>query len=109
MDVLIKELKEAGYDTYLAVVLDSTQFGVPQKRNRFFILACRFPNWWLQYPDSHSRLVGVGDALAGLPNVIANSGIEGLEYTDERSDYSDLMRNDVFWKRETFSKSYIKS
>ena len=107
VDVLIRELKEAGYDNYLAVVLDSTKFGVPQKRNRFFILACRYPNWWLQYPDSNSRIVGVGDALAGLPNVIANSGIEGREYTDENSKYSELMRNDFFWKRERFSKSYI--
>lgn len=107
VDVLINELKEAGYDNYLAVVLDSTKFGVPQKRNRFFILTCRFPNWWLQYPDSNCRVVGVGDALAGLPNVIANSGIEGLEYTDEKSKYSELMRNDVFWKREQLSKTHI--
>lgn len=107
VDVLINELKDAGYNNYLAVVLDSTKFGVPQKRNRFFILACRFPDWWLQYPDSNCRVVGVGDALAGLPNVIANSGVEGLEYTDEKSKYSELMRNDVFWKREQLSKTHI--
>ena len=107
VDILKKELKEAGYGNYLEVVLDSTKFGVPQKRNRFFILATRFPDWWLQAPDSNKRAVGVGDALAGLPNVIANSGVEGREYTDEQSDYERLMRNDAFWRREDLSKPYI--
>lgn len=109
VDVLKKELKDAGYGNYLEVVLDSTNFGVPQKRNRFFILACRYPDWWLQAPEQHRRSIGVGDALAGLPNVIANSGVEGTEYTNEHSDYESLMRNDVFWKREQLSKAKIKN
>ncbi len=107
VDVLKKELKEAGYGNYTEVVLDSTKFGVPQKRNRFFILACRFPDWWLLSPEQHRRPIGVGDALAGLPNVIANSGIEGKDYTDSHSDYERLMRDDVFWKREEMTKSQI--
>lgn len=105
VDVLKRELKDAGYENFIEVVLDSTKFGVPQKRNRFFILACRFPDWWLQAPEQHRRPIGVGDALAGLPNVIANSGIEGTEYTDSHSDYERLMRDDVFWKREGMAKS----
>lgn len=107
VDVLKKELREAGYGNYISVVLDATKFGVPQKRNRFFILACKHDSWWLQAPENHKRPVGVGDALAGLPNVIANSGIEGTEYTEETSEYELLMRNDAFWKRETLAKDYI--
>ena len=107
VDVLKKELKEAGYGNYVEVVLDSTNFGVPQKRKRFFILACKYADWWLQTPEQHRRPIGVGDALAGLPNVIANSGIEGKEYTEEDSDYAKLMRNDTFWKRENLSKTEI--
>lgn len=107
VDVLKKELKEAGYGNYVEVVLDSTNFGVPQKRNRFFILACRYEDWWLQSPEPHQKPIGVGDALAGLPNVIANSGIEGKEYTDNQSEYSKLMRDDAFWKRENLSKKEI--
>ena len=41
VDVLKKELAEAGYENYIEIVLDATQFGVPQKRNRYFILASR--------------------------------------------------------------------
>ena len=107
VDVLKKELREAGYRNYISVVLDATKFGVPQKRNRFFILACKHDSWWLQAPENYKRPVGVGDALAGLPNVIANSGIEGTEYTEETSEYELLMRNDAFWKRETLAKDYI--
>ena len=107
VDVLKKELKDAGYGNYVEVVLDSTKFGVPQKRNRFFILACRYEDWWLQTPEPYQKPIGVGDALAGLPNVIANSGIEGKEYTDDQSEYSKLMRDDAFWKRENLSKKEI--
>ena len=107
VDVLKKELKDAGYGNYVEIVLDSTKFGVPQKRNRFFILACRYEDWWLQTPEPYQKPIGVGDALAGLPNVIANSGIEGKEYTDDQSEYSKLMRDDAFWKRENLSKKEI--
>ena len=107
VDVLKKELKDAGYGNFIEVVLDSTKFGIPQKRNRFFILACRFPDWRLLPPEQQSLPISVGDALAGLPNVIANSGVEGTEYTDKHSAYERLMRDDVFWKRERLSKSQI--
>ena len=52
-------------------------------------------------------MVTVGEALAGLPNVIANSGIEGKQYTKEHSDYERLMRDDTFWHRESMETSDI--
>lgn len=107
VEILKKELCEAGYDNYIPVILDATMFGVPQKRNRFFILACRFPKWWLQAPSRYQKPISVGEALAELPNVIANSNIEGTSYSGTPSDYSILMRNDRFWKREPHSKGHI--
>lgn len=107
VDILKRELKDAGYGNYIEVILDATKFGVPQKRNRFFILACRYPNWWLQKPEQNQKTVGVEDALAGLPNVIANSGVEGVQYTNTHSDFANLMRDDKFWKRENFTKEKI--
>ena len=102
VDVLKKELTQAGYGNYIEVVLNSTHFGVPQRRNRFFILACRFPDWKLVCPKStHSVEVTVKEALAGLPNVIPNSGKEETAYIDTQSEFSELMRNDVFWRRGT--------
>lgn len=107
VEVLKKELCEAGYDNYLPVILDATMFGVPQKRNRFFIIACRFPKWWLQAPNQYQRPVNVGEALAELPNVIANSNIEGTEYIGAPSAYSKLMKDDCFWKRGNLTKKHI--
>ena len=102
VDVLKKELTQAGYGNYIEVVLNSTHFGVPQRRNRFFILACRFPDWKLVCPKAtHSVEVTVKEALAGLPNVIPNSGKEETAYIDTQSEFSELMRNDVFWRRGT--------
>ena len=108
VDILKKELKTAGYGNYIEVVLDSTKYGVPQKRNRFFILACRYPEWKLQPPKPDDRpLITVSQALAGLPNVIANSDMEGTQYTNEHSDFEQLMRDDTFWHRETMTSPEI--
>lgn len=107
VEVLKKELCEAGYENYLPVILDATMFGVPQKRNRFFILACRFPDWWLHAPSRFQHPVTVGEALSELPNVVANSNIEGTEYSGNPSEYSQLMRNDTFWRRKSLSKDRI--
>lgn len=108
VDILKRELRAAGYGNYIEVILDSTKYGVPQKRNRFFILACRFPEWRLQAPrPSDNPIVTVREALAGLPNVIANSNKEGKNYTAEQSDFEGLMRDDAFWHRENMSSPDI--
>lgn len=109
VDVLKRELLAAGYVNHYAITLDSTRFGVPQKRNRYFILACRIPGWKLDVPTPKLRAkkVTVADALAGLPNVIANSGVEGTEYTNETSEYVDLLRDNKFWRREEFPNDVI--
>ncbi len=105
VDVLKQELVEAGYGNYIEVVLDASQFGVPQKRNRFFILATRFKGWKLSAPSPKtSSFVTVKDAFAGLPNVIPNTGKEATRYTGKESNYSQLMKNASFWKREEVSE-----
>lgn len=107
VSILKEELKKAGYGNYMEVVLDATKFGVPQKRNRFFILACRYPRWWLNAPLPNNVSVTVKDALAGLPNVIANSNKAGKYYTEEETSYSRLMRDDNFWRREGMGTTAI--
>lgn len=108
VDVLKEELAAAGYGNHIEVVLNATQFGVPQRRNRFFILAAKNPEWLLTYPkQTHNKEVTVKEALAGLPNVIANSGKEGTHYTSEESEYTKILKDDVFWRREGFDNSKI--
>lgn len=106
VDVLKRELDEAGYGNYIEVVLNATQFGVPQRRNRYFILASRYPEMQLSIPESTTEIeVTVAEALAGLPNVIPNSGEEQTEYTDITSDYMRLMQDLAFWRRESFTNN----
>lgn len=103
IDVLKRELEEAGYINHVEVVLSAEQFGVPQKRKRYFVLACKNLNWNLTIPQSIiEKEVTVEEALAGLPNVIPNSGEEGKSYTDKSSEFSKKMQDLKFWHREDF-------
>ncbi len=104
VDVLKKELAEAGYTNFIEVVLDATKFGVPQKRNRFFILATRYNDWELSAPTpTVEKIVTVKDALCDLPNVEPNSNEDAKRYTRSHSEYSKLMKDLAFWNREGFS------
>jgi len=99
VDVLKKELVAAGYSNYVEVVRSASDFGVPQRRKRFFILASKDQNMKLAPPiPSFKKEVSVAEAFAGLPNVIPNSGMEGTDYTGQESDYSVLMKNNQFWR-----------
>ncbi len=100
VDVLKKELVEAGYRNYIEVVLDATKFGVPQKRKRYFILATRLGNIVLRRPTTGLiHAFTVGDAFADLPAVVPNSWVEGSSYNGKSNAYTQLMRNDTFWRR----------
>lgn len=101
VDMIRKELQEAGYANQLQVVLEADQFGVPQKRKRFFLLAARNPKWWLNSPiPEYGKTTTVAEAFAGLPNVIPNSNEEKTEYEGGDSAYSSKLKDDVFWKRQ---------
>lgn len=86
VDIIRKELKDAGYKNMIQVVLDATKFGVPQKRNRFFILATRFDDWWLSEPNQYRKAATVSDALVGLPNVVPNTDEEKTAHPINQGD-----------------------
>lgn len=102
VDVLKKELKDAGYENHIEVTLNAEDFGIPQRRKRYFILAARDPKCFLDYPkptEFHKR-VTVAEALADIPNVIANSGKARTQYLKSSSDFAEKMKDDKFWKIE---------
>ena len=101
VDNIEEDLEKVGYVNHKRFILNAAEFGVPQKRTRFFILATKNTDVKLTCPKpaNNNAVVTVQEALAGLPDVIPNSGIEGKQYTEEASDYETLMRDDVFWKR----------
>jgi len=50
---------------------------------------------------SGKKVVTVNEALCDIPNVIPNSGRERTTYLKTSSTFSELMRNDNFWKRNS--------
>lgn len=102
VDLLKNELKQAGYGNFIEVVLDATQYGVPQKRKRFFILAARDPKVILHRPETlATRINTVEDALEGLPPVEPNSWKEATDYLPVKGEFAKVMRDDAFWRRGT--------
>ena len=101
IDVLKYELKEARYENMVQVVLDASEFGVPQRRKRFFILATKDNNIKLSAPEATTdKIITVDEAFIDLLNVVPNSEKAKEKYGIRSSSYSELMRNDEFWKRE---------
>ena len=108
IDVLKQELVEAGYGNFIETKLMATDYGVPQKRQRYFILATRFKRWDLSVPTpTCEHPITVREALAGLPDVVANSGVAAEYYTSDDSEYSRLMRDLDFWNRQQFASDKL--
>ncbi len=106
VDQLFKELDESGYSNNISVVLNAQDYGVPQMRKRFFILATNDPNIKLKVPaPTKVTPFTVEEALCDLPDVVPSSGIDGTEYLEPSNDYTDLMKNDDFWKRSELKRS----
>lgn len=98
VDVLYRELEEAGYCNHKSFILDATKYGVPQKRSRFFVLATKNPNINLKAPtETTSVPVTVEQAFAGLKNVLPNTNKEQSEYNGIESEYTKLLKNNGFW------------
>ena len=99
VDVLKRELAAAGYENYIQVVLNAANYGVPQRRNRFFILASKNKTLKLSEPvPTHDREITVSEAFAGLPDVVPNTNRPMVEYDGEESLFSEKMRDNAFWK-----------
>ena len=103
VDVLKKELVEAGYSNYQQFIIDAEKYGVPQKRKRFFILASRNPADEISAPPpTTTKNVTVEDAFCDIPPVEANTWKENPDYLPgKHSKYTELMQDDAFWRRET--------
>lgn len=108
IDVLKRELVEAGYINYKEFVLDASKYGVPQRRHRFFILAAKDEKYTIEMPEETTeKEVTVEEAFADIPEVVANTWTENPIYNGHESEYSLLMKNDTFWKRETKEKKLL--
>lgn len=104
IDYLKRELVEAGYANYHEFILDASKYGVPQRRRRFFILATKNMNLDVtQEPVQTTPVqeVTVREAFADIPEVVANTWAENPVYIESKSKYTELMKDDKFWRRTT--------
>lgn len=105
VDILIKELEEAGYQNHRSFVLDSVDYGVPQRRKRFFVLASKDALELVPPLPNEFPITSVKDAFIDLPNVVANSGKQRRNYLKGTSKYAELMRDGKFWRREGYEEA----
>ena len=92
LEEVIKGFEKTGYTTS-HFVLNSADFGVPQKRNRLFIIA-NLHGVRVQKPKPTVRKYRtVFDAIADLPDVDNGNTTDSKEYnTDPTSPYAKMMR-----------------
>lgn len=108
LDVLKEELYDAGYVNFKQFILDADKYGVPQKRKRFFLLASRNIEDQLSAPEATTtKCVTVAEAFCDIPPVKANTWTENPTYLTAVSDYTKLMRDDSFWKRESQNQGLL--
>lgn len=102
IDILERELEDAGYINHERFILNAADYGVPQRRNRLFILAVKDSKIKLKAPaPSHRKNITVSEAFTGLPDVIPNTKAESRHYISGESEYASLMRNNDFWNTGT--------
>lgn len=90
-EILEKELQELGYTLLDVKVLNATNFGVPQQRNRVVFLAYRNDVNPLEYPEPEE-----------LPEVTVREALSGL-YNENEEDLSEFAHNRI--QGETLTKS----
>lgn len=111
VEEIYDDLAAAGYVFHVQTQLNAMEFGVPQSRERFFILASR-QKLNLKVPvGNKTKIVTVEEAIKNLPepnetvktlknkfeaNKKAEINKQKLLNTD--SEYTKLMRNNDFWK-----------
>jgi DNA (cytosine-5)-methyltransferase 1 len=96
---IMDELAANGYNYFIKTVLNSIDFGVPQYRNRFFLIATNDESLELRVPISHhDKPLTVRDAFLGLPEMEANDTTDYKSYTGEDNNFTKLLKKRSFWK-----------
>ena len=108
---LIEALGDAGYDVLMPYkVLNASAFGVPQSRERLFLMAARKDQVLPEYPMAAMDRVTVGDAIADLPDVnqyrtLENSDSIKLQWKTD-SKYARCLRGII---KDSSDYSYRRS
>lgn len=99
VDEICDQLSKAGYKYQVTTILNAADFGVPQIRKRFFLLAANNPNIDLRIPASkYGDKVTVDMAFQDLPEVLPNEVIDTVDYLPQENEYVKLLKDNRIWK-----------
>lgn len=89
---LYDSLEKLGYINPKQKVLWASDYGVPQNRNRYFLVANRL-GFDYQFPKVKERKISVWEAIGDLPALSNGDMIDSLPYTSEVTNpYIAIMR-----------------
>ena len=101
IDNMKNSLEKLGYNINYKVLLAS-DYGVPQNRNRFFMVGNR-ANIKFSFPEIEDKKVNVSQALSGLPILKNGEKINSLPYKDGKiSAYAKKMKGSSKSSRQNF-------
>lgn len=106
LDEMIMELESIGYDVlHPWKVLNASNYGVPQSRERLFLLGAKKGMSLPQYPSECKESITCREALDDLPNAeqfeeLIESDEVKFSYSKRANGYSALMRcsSNASWK-----------
>lgn len=91
LDEIIKDLKELGYVVNYEI-LNAVDFGVPQKRERVFIVASKH-GILFDFPTKTNGVVTVAEAITDLPVLENGMKEDSMDYhKSAKSEYAKKMR-----------------
>lgn len=90
--LLVETLEEEGYSV-AASLLSSSDFGVPQHRQRLFITGLLKGKF--EWPSEGGTTVTVRDAISDLPPVVEGSSAAKIRYLGPQNEYQHGMRDGV--------------
>jgi len=95
LEAVLLKLEELGYTTSWWV-LDASEFGVPQRRNRLFIIGSKDGVVIPKPQGTHHAVITVNQAITDLPSLDNGSEYDFLPYRAVRpSAYANSMRGDL--------------
>ncbi len=96
VEKLKSDFADNGYEAQWEV-LTATDFGIPQRRRRFFFIAARdgLPIFFPKPAISQDAYVNVWDAISDLPELTNGNKVDELSYRKDKNltPYQTMMRN----------------
>ncbi|MBO7496160.1 MAG: DNA cytosine methyltransferase [Salinivirgaceae bacterium] len=93
-----------GYDNITSDILWASDYGVPQNRNRFFLVGNRLGIDY-KFPEKYPSKISVKEAISDLPSLKNGELLEEASYTQsfkDASEYARLMRKGSDKARQNF-------